>query len=127
MNKILKIKIIILISVGIFFTLFPIIQNNLNFIIGETESINISYNNKNLKISQGEVLYSENFDDGIADYWKTIGGTWVVENNAYKATGTPGERVRSYYVKQSFAYYIYEGDFNLVSGQLYLIQKYLPL
>jgi len=60
-------KIILLITVGILFTLFPIIQNNLNFIIGETESINIT-NNKNLKTSQGEVLYFENFNDVIADY-----------------------------------------------------------
>lgn len=71
---------------------------------------------QNLKISQEELLYTEDFDDGVANQWVTIGGTWIVENNHYKATGANGERVRSYYSGQSFNNYFYEGDLKLVSG-----------
>jgi len=72
---------------------------------------------QNLKSSQVELLYSEDFDDGVANHWVTIGGIWVIENNQYKATGVSGERVRSYYSNQSFNNFIYEGDLKLVSGE----------
>ena len=55
---------------------------------------------QNLKSSQAELLYYEDFNNGTADQWVTIGGTWTVENNQYKATGISGERVRSYYSGQ---------------------------
>ena len=75
-----------------------------------------SGNTEKLKTSQSSILYSENFNDGIADNWATIGGSWTIENNQYKVTGTSGERVKSYYPAQNFSYYLYEGDFKLVSG-----------
>jgi hypothetical protein len=67
-------------------------------------------------VSANTVLYSENFNDGTADYWVSIGGIWTVENNRYKATGYSGERVRSYYNNLNFSNYVYEGDFKLVLG-----------
>ena len=115
-----KAKLIILIALGILFAFSPVFTTNLSFITGNSNKISdniINFCNKgNLKTSQHYVNYSENFDDGLADNWQSIGGTWIVENKKYKVTGAPGERVRCYYNKHSFFNYTYEGDFNLVSG-----------
>jgi parallel beta-helix repeat protein len=110
---------VIIITIGIFFVFSPIV-NSQSFTVGNnnTSSVNsnILFNKRNLKTSQGDLLYSENFDDGVADNWEIIGGTWTVENGKYKVTDIYGDRVRSYNVNQVFSNYIYEGDFNLVSG-----------
>jgi len=114
-----KSLILFIIALGILFTLIPIITTNLGFIsiYSNKGSEYSSHSNlESVKISQQDVLYSENFNDGVADNWETIGGNWTVENQQYKVTGIPGERVRSYYSYQTFSNYIYEGDFNLVSG-----------
>lgn len=118
-NSNAKSKMIILLTIGLVFGLLLFIATDFNFTAGnngKSSAYNDAINLNTLKTSQNGVLYSEDFNDGIADFWETIGGTWTVENNHYKATGTPGERVRSYYNNQTFHNYIYEGDFNLVSG-----------
>ena len=122
-RKIIKMKskstMMILLTLGIVFGLLIFITPNLNFTAGNNDKSS-GYSDKinldTLKTSQDVVLYSEDFDDGVADFWEAIGGTWTVENNQYKAIGIPWERVRSYYNNQTFHNYIYEGDFNLVSG-----------
>ena len=57
MKRITKIKTILLITVGIFFTLSPIITNNLSFTVGNSDkrteySEDVSADNGNLKISK---------------------------------------------------------------------------
>ena len=114
-----KSKIIILFTLGILFALILIEIPNLSFISGKDDNssdYSDIINLDTLKTSKVNVLYSEDFDDGVADFWETIGGTWAVEDKKYKTTGFPGERVRSYYANQNFSTYVYEGDFNLVSG-----------
>jgi len=71
---------------------------------------------QNLMVSEAELLYTEDFNDGVANQWVTIGGTWTVENNQYKVTDDSEGRVRSYYSGQSFYNYSYEGDLMLASG-----------
>lgn len=119
MNSKAKLTSIILVTSGIVFGLMLFVATDLNF--PAENNVKSSRNNDiidldTLKTSQDVLLYSEDFDDGVADFWETVGGTWTVENDRYKATGAPGERVRSYYNNQTFHNYIYEGDFNLVSG-----------
>ena len=82
----------------------------------KTSSSFLPLDSTNLKVSQGELLYLEDFNDGVANQWVTIDGTWTVENNQYKATGGSEGRVRSYYSGQTFINYTYEGDLKLVSG-----------
>ncbi|MHA2125544.1 MAG: NosD domain-containing protein [Promethearchaeota archaeon] len=119
MKSNLRVKLILSIFFGIVFIASLI--NNLNPSFN-TDNLIIDSRDKRqshsetLKNSKTGVIYSEDFNDGIADYWVSIGGTWTVENNQYKATGSSGERVRSYYNNQTFSNYIYEGDFKLGSG-----------
>jgi len=111
-----KFNFILISTLIIFFTFTPMIYflsnnnkqqeyNNGNFL-----------NFQNLKLSTGEVLYSENFNDGFAENWVFLGGSWTVVSNQFRVVGNDGERVRSYYNAQIFSEYTYEGDFNLISG-----------
>ncbi len=120
MKKRSKINLIIPIILGLFFSL-SVMFYTLDFNIGIGDKFSESRNMINLKsermkFSQNHIYYTENFDVGVADQWETIEGTWIVESNQYKATGTGGVRVRSYYSGQSFNDYTYEGDLKLVSG-----------
>ena len=107
---------------GIFFFTVCLFNENLNITgvkldgTDNTDSSFLPLDYQNLKVSQGELLYYEDFDNGTAYQWITIGGTWSVENKQYKATGVSGERVRSYYSGEVFQNYTYEGDLKLVSG-----------
>ncbi|MFX1501375.1 MAG: family 16 glycoside hydrolase, partial [Promethearchaeota archaeon] len=62
-----------------------------------------------------DTLYAESFNDGIANGWEIVEGTWSVVDGKYYVS-TSGEDARSYYSFQNFSRFIYEGDIMLIQG-----------
>ncbi|MHA1193594.1 MAG: right-handed parallel beta-helix repeat-containing protein [Promethearchaeota archaeon] len=71
-----KIKIIILLTLGIFFVLLPILNNNLNFNKGNSDEIN--FDNEHLKISavSGKIHIDNNWTDAKSTGICTGNGTY---------------------------------------------------
>ena len=65
--------------------------------------------------NSGAPLYSEDFNDGLAQNWTVVNGTWAVESNEYSGTNLSDEAI-SYYSPQNFNNFTYTGTLRYISG-----------
>ncbi len=66
----------------------------------------------------GQLTYTENFDDGLAQNWQNLGGIWLAESNQYHASATNGIFI-SFYDGSTFFNYIYTARLKPEWGNIF--------
>nr|MDO8115672.1 hypothetical protein [Candidatus Sigynarchaeota archaeon] len=61
-------------------------------------------------------VYTEDFNDGLAQGWNVSDGNWLVLNNRYEISVPQGGGGRTYYQGQQFTNYSFEGKMYLDYG-----------
>ncbi len=60
---------------------------------------------------KAQTVYEETFDDGLAQDWQTVGGSWVVEDKQYRHKFTDGVHM-AVYSKSNFKNYTFTAEIN---------------
>ena len=58
-----------------------------------------------------QTVYEETFDDGLAQDWVTVGGSWIVQESAYRHNYTDGVHL-AVYSNANFTNFTYTVDIN---------------
>ena len=58
---------------------------------------------------EAQTVYEENFDDGLAQDWVTVGGSWLVQEKQYRHNFTDGIHL-AVYSKSNFKNYTYTAE-----------------
>ncbi len=58
---------------------------------------------------KAQTVYEENFDDGLAQDWATVGGSWLVQEKQYRHNFTDGVHL-AVYSKSNFKNYTYTAE-----------------
>jgi photosystem II stability/assembly factor-like uncharacterized protein len=71
-----------------------------------------------LNAAAGEIVFFEDFDDGVANGFEEVGGTWeIVDGRYFQSTEDPPGPYRSWVNAGDFREYAIEVDWNPVSGE----------
>jgi hypothetical protein len=87
-------------------------HRGLNIITAETI---VAWNGQTPKsVTPSAENYRENFDDGEAQNWAAVNGTWSVTNQTYQGTG--GGHTYTFYNEKQFDDFTYQADVRVDSG-----------